>query len=148
VSESGSFARLGDKYPDGVAHSALTDLHQRQTSITRVNHINRLGKQIKINCCGRHDRCDQPEFTSQLRSDTLMQYQSDSRHRLRFVPTLNRNDDTNRVDLAARTAWVDVIGAGCDCAKRGSDRSHRSGFAHHAAEFGASDSSHRRLPQI
>ena len=46
-----------------------------------------------------------------LRSDTLLQHQSDPRHRSNLIPTGRQNDDTNRVDFAARTAWVDVTGA-------------------------------------
>lgn len=46
-----------------------------------------------------------------LRSDTLTQHQSDPRRRSNLVPTPCRNDDTNRVDLAARTASVDLTGA-------------------------------------
>ena len=38
-----------------------------------------------------------------LRSDTLRQHQSDSRHRSSLIPTGRQNDDTNRVDFAART---------------------------------------------
>ena len=53
-------------------------------------------------------------------SDTLTQHQSDQRHRSNLIPMRGQNDDTNRVDLAARTAWVDVTGAVYDLAKIGS----------------------------
>jgi hypothetical protein len=49
------------------------------------------------------------------RSDTLMQHQSDPRHRSNFIPTPGQDDDTNRADLAERTARVDVTGAANGC---------------------------------
>ena len=76
-------------------------------------------------CVGGHGRREEPEFASLLRSDTLTQHQFDPPLRSSFIPTRCRNDDTNRVNIAARTAWVDVTGA-VYCQARG-----RSGQAHH-----------------
>ena len=74
------------------------------------------GNESSLTRVGGHDRGEKPEFTSLLRSDTLKQHQSDPRHRSNLLPARRQKDDTNRVDFAARTAWVDVTGAVCDCA--------------------------------
>jgi hypothetical protein len=68
-------------------------------------------QQRTVNRVGGHDRGEKPEFISLLWSDTLTQHQSDSQHRLNLIPARCQKDDTNRVDLAARTTWVDVTGA-------------------------------------
>ena len=57
-----------------------------------------------MNCVGGHDRGGKPEFTSLLRSDTLMSHQSDPRCRSNLILSRGRNDDINRMNLAARTA--------------------------------------------
>ena len=49
-----------------------------------------------------HDRSEKPEFTSLLRSDTLMSHQSDPRHRSNFIRPRARNDNIDLVNLAAR----------------------------------------------
>lgn len=50
----------------------------------------------------------EPKSAQLLRSDTLTQHQSDPRRRSNLIPTRCQKDDTNRVDFAARTAWVEV----------------------------------------
>ena len=52
-----------------------------------------------------HDRCEKPTAISTLRSDALAQHQSDPRHRSNLIPARCQKDDTNRVNLAARTAF-------------------------------------------
>ena len=63
---------------------------------------------IRGAACGRI-LSKQPIGPKLRRSDTPVQHQSDPRHRSNLIPTPGQNDDTNRVELAARTAWVDVI---------------------------------------
>jgi|GEM_PF-6061632 len=67
-----------------------------------VGHIECPDNRISIIGVG-HDRCREPAFGSLLRSDTPEQYQSDPRRRSNLIPTRRRNDDTNWVNLAART---------------------------------------------
>ena len=43
-------------------------------------------------------------FSASLSDTLLLQHQSDPRHRSNFIPTRGQNDDTNRVNLAARTS--------------------------------------------
>ena len=71
-----------------------------------------------------------------------MQHQSDTRHRSNLIPTRGQNDDTNRIDLAARTAWVDVTGAVNGWTQSCVGRSHPSEFA---GDFGGCDVSDRTI---
>ena len=52
---------------------------------------------------GAPDRSGNKKLLCPLRSDTLTQHQSDPRHRSNLNPMRGQNDDTNRVDFAART---------------------------------------------
>ena len=105
---------------------------------TRTGHIDRTGQRIEISCFG-HDRSETPELTSLLRSDTPMEHQTDTRYRSKLFPKRGQNDDTNRMDFAARTASVDVTGAVWDCALCRSGRSHSNRIGHQFAMFCLSD---------
>ena len=127
--------------------------------IVRVGHIDRPSNRVFINCSGVRDQSEKPEFASLLRSDTLMQHQFDPRHRSNFIPTPGQNDDTNRVDLAARTASVDVTGAVSTWEETCFGRSRRNRIGHSVAVFGLSyrhyfdrwyksDSGHAHMSQL
>ena len=67
------------------------------------------------------------------RSDTAVPHQSDPRHRSTFIPPLDRNDDIDHVNFAARTSLsrcdVDVTGAVNSWVLTRVGWSHRRGVA-------------------
>ena len=82
---------------------------------------------------GNKARSTRKKLICTLRSDTLLQHQSDPRLHSSLIPTRCQKDNTNRVDLAARTAWVDVTGASNGSGRTRVGRSHRRRLAHHFA---------------
>lgn len=108
--------------PAPAANSPAQPRHPSRTHA----HIAEGKNSCIFRCSGGHDRGGESQFASLLRSDTLLQHQSDPRHRPSLIPTRGRNDDINWVNLAART----TLGrsdhkqrtAGCDLASVGLTR--------------------------